>query len=73
MEPFRVETTVDAPAATVWPHFVEPDLIREWFGWDYPDIDDEIKMIFVDGAEAARMTTTKRGAVDLKLSRRYGS
>jgi uncharacterized protein YndB with AHSA1/START domain len=50
MEPFRVETTVDASAAAVWPHFVEPELIRQWFGWDYPDLDDEIKMIFVDGA-----------------------
>jgi len=24
MEPFQIETTVDAPQATVWRHFTEP-------------------------------------------------
>ncbi|SDY55892.1 hypothetical protein SAMN05421684_0354 [Asanoa ishikariensis] len=43
-----METTVDAPAATVRRHFSEPALIRQWFGWDYPSLDDEIKMIFLD-------------------------
>ncbi|MEV0713316.1 activator of HSP90 ATPase [Asanoa sp. NPDC050611] len=62
MEPFRVETTVDAPTATVRPHFVEPELIRQWFGWDYPGLDDEIKMIFVDGAEAAAPDRIDLGA-----------
>jgi uncharacterized protein YndB with AHSA1/START domain len=51
MEPFRIETTVDASQATVWRHFTEPALIGQWFGWDYPGIADEIKMIFVDQAE----------------------
>ncbi len=51
MEPFRIETTVDAPQATVWRHFTEPALIGQWFGWDYPGIADEIKLIFVDHVE----------------------
>jgi hypothetical protein len=49
-KPFRVETTVDAPADRVWAALTEPELIGQWFGWDYPGLDDEIREIFVDGA-----------------------
>ena len=51
MKPFRIEATVDAPQALVWRHFTEPELIGQWFGWDYPGIADEIKLIFVDHVE----------------------
>jgi hypothetical protein len=50
MKPFRVETTVDAPQALVWRHFTESELIGQWFGWDYPGLADEIRMIFLDDA-----------------------
>jgi uncharacterized protein YndB with AHSA1/START domain len=48
-KPFRVETTVAAPAERVWAALTEPELVRQWFGWDYPGLDDEIRAIFVDG------------------------
>jgi uncharacterized protein YndB with AHSA1/START domain len=48
-KPFRVETVVAAPADRVWAALTEPELVRQWFGWDYPGLDDEIRAIFVDG------------------------
>ena len=50
-KPFRVEVTVDAPRDAVWRALTDPDLIRQWFGWDYDDLDAEIRYIFVDHAE----------------------
>ncbi|MEV4624619.1 SRPBCC domain-containing protein [Asanoa sp. NPDC049573] len=50
MKPFRVETTVDAPQALVWRHFTEPELIRQWFGWDHEGLSDEIQLIFLRDA-----------------------
>ncbi|MEV6650979.1 SRPBCC domain-containing protein [Streptomyces sp. NPDC051219] len=50
-KPFRVETTIGAPADTVWRALTEPDLIRDWFGWDYEGLPAEIEAIFVNGAE----------------------
>jgi hypothetical protein len=50
-KPFRVEVTVDASRDAVWRALAEPDLIRQWFGWDYEGLDAEIQYIFVDHAE----------------------
>ncbi|WP_455360450.1 SRPBCC family protein [Streptomyces sp. SYSU K21746] len=50
-KPFRVETTVGAPADTVWRALTEPDLVRNWFGWDYEGLTAEIDFIFVDHAD----------------------
>ena len=59
-KPFRVETTVDAPGDRVWAALTEPELVRQWFGWDYPGLDDEIREIFVDGGtpDGHRLTFT---------------
>jgi uncharacterized protein YndB with AHSA1/START domain len=48
-KPFRVETAVAAPADRVWAALTEPEQVQQWFGWDYPGLDDEIRAIFVDG------------------------
>lgn len=45
----HIEVTLPAPIADVWPAFRDPDLIRQWHGWDYEHLDDEIRTIFVDG------------------------
>jgi uncharacterized protein YndB with AHSA1/START domain len=50
-KPFQVETVVDAPIEVVWRSITSPDLIHQWFGWDYDDLEGEIRFIFVDHAE----------------------
>ena len=52
-KPFRVEVTVDAPRDVVWRELTESERIRHWFGWEYDGLDDEIKQIFEEHAEAA--------------------
>jgi hypothetical protein len=36
------------PLRELWPYFREPELIREWHGWEYDGLADEITEIFVD-------------------------
>ncbi|MCP3822251.1 SRPBCC domain-containing protein [Streptomyces sp. A3M-1-3] len=50
-KPFRVEKTIGAPADTVWRALTEPDVVRNWFGWDYEGLPAEIESVFVDGAD----------------------
>ena len=47
-KPFRVEITIAAPHDAVWQALTVPEQIREWFGWDYEGLDDEIRYIFVE-------------------------
>jgi uncharacterized protein YndB with AHSA1/START domain len=44
-KPFRVEVTVDAPRDEVWRALTEPDRLRQWFGWEYDGLDEEIAYI----------------------------
>ncbi len=46
------EVEIAAPRDVVWRALREPAEIRNWFGWEAPTLDEEIRMIFVDGAEA---------------------
>lgn len=56
-EEYKVaEVEIAAPRAVVWQALREPAEIRRWFGWETPDIEAEIKMIFVDGGEADEAT-----------------
>jgi hypothetical protein len=50
-KPFRVEVGVAAPQDEVWRTVTEPEHIRQWFGWDYDGLEDEIEHIFVDDAQ----------------------
>jgi hypothetical protein len=47
-KPFEVETVVDAPRDVVWRSFTSPELIHQWFGWDYDGLEGEIRYIFVE-------------------------
>ena len=46
------EVEIAAPRAVVWQALRDPAELRRWFGWETPDIDAEIRTIFVDGAQA---------------------
>lgn len=48
--PFRIEVVVRAPHDVVWRALTDPAEIRRWFGWEYDEIDAEIRFIFVDHA-----------------------
>jgi hypothetical protein len=50
------EVEIAAPRNVVWQALRDPAEIRRWFGWETPDIEAEIAMIFVDGAEADEAT-----------------
>lgn len=45
------EVEIAADKAIVWRALREPGQLRNWFGWDAPTLDEEIRMIFLD-AEA---------------------
>ena len=47
-----VETTIAAPVDEVWQALRDPEQIRRWHGWEYDGLDDEIRQIYVDAAEA---------------------
>ncbi|MEU4570718.1 SRPBCC domain-containing protein [Micromonospora sp. NPDC023956] len=51
-QPFRVEVVVAADRERVWSALTEPEVIRQWFGWEYAGLAEEIRHIFVDHAEA---------------------
>ncbi len=57
-EPVVIEITLPAPVREVWQAFRDPALIRRWFGWDYDGLEDEIRMIFVDGTVASEADRT---------------
>jgi hypothetical protein len=42
----RIEVTVAAPVDTVWQALRDKETIREWHGWDYDGLDDEIDLIY---------------------------
>ena len=44
-EPY-LSVTVAASADAVWRALRDPDEILRWFGWEYPDIEDEVALIF---------------------------
>lgn len=52
MDQVIVDITIAAPLEAVWRALREPALIKTWFGWDAPTLDEEIKFIFVDSATA---------------------
>ena len=56
-----VELLVSAPIDVVWNALRDPAAITQWFGWNHPDIAEEIKYIFethaTADAAAHRLTT----------------
>ncbi len=45
-----VDITIAAPVDAVWPSLREPGMIKTWFGWDAPSLEEEIDFIFVKSA-----------------------
>ena len=45
----RIEVTLPGRVDDVWPAFREPDLLRQWHGWEDESLDAEIRLIFADG------------------------
>ncbi len=39
---------------TAWAHLRRPELIRRWYGWDRPSLDEDIRRRFLDDAVAQR-------------------
>jgi uncharacterized protein YndB with AHSA1/START domain len=50
LKPYDVEISLPAGRDEVWASVTQPELLRQWFGWDYNGLDAEIKQIFVDEA-----------------------
>jgi hypothetical protein len=44
--PPRIEVTIAAPVDTVWAALRDKDKIRHWHGWDCPELEDEIDLIY---------------------------
>lgn len=49
-EAVRIEVTVAAPIDVVWRALREPDQIKRWHGWHDVSLDDEIELIYGQGA-----------------------
>jgi hypothetical protein len=41
-----VSVDVPVPFDTAWAHLRQPELIRRWYGWDDPDLDDVVAQVF---------------------------
>lgn len=49
-----ISIDVPVPFDTAWVHLRLPELIRRWYGWDEPDLDDEINRVFLREAVVHR-------------------
>jgi uncharacterized protein YndB with AHSA1/START domain len=47
----RIEVTVAAPAETVWHALRDKETVRNWHGWDYDGLDDEVELIYFTEVE----------------------
>jgi uncharacterized protein YndB with AHSA1/START domain len=51
-QPVTIEVTVDALAGEVWQSLRDPERIRRWHGWQYEQLDEEIRQIYLDDVDA---------------------
>ena len=61
-KPYAVEVTVAVSRDRAWQAVTQPQVLRQWFGWDYDGLDDEIRHIFV--AEATVLASHRMGWAD---------
>jgi uncharacterized protein YndB with AHSA1/START domain len=47
-----VDMTIGAPVDAVWAALRDPERIRQWFGWDAPGLEAEIRHFFHESADA---------------------
>ncbi|NKE61790.1 hypothetical protein FXN61_35530 [Lentzea sp. PSKA42] len=57
----RIEITVAAPVDEVWRSFRDKEKIFHWHGWDAPELEAEIDLIFFQHAEEGERTLTVQG------------
>ena len=50
LKPYDVEVDLRTGRDEAWEAVTQPDVLRQWFGWDYDGLDAEIRQIFVDQA-----------------------
>lgn len=71
-DPVVVEVTIRAPAERVWTAFRDPVELRRWHGWEYDEIEDEIRQIYFDDVTASEseLTLDTHGAGRFELEPR---
>ena len=57
----RIEITVAAPVDEVWQSFRDKEKVFHWHGWDAPELEAEIDLIFFQHAEVGERTLTVQG------------
>ena len=62
LKPYDVAVTVEAGRDEVWEAVTQPAVLHQWFGWDYDELDAEIRQIFVD--EATLLAPERMGWAD---------
>ncbi|MEV4345074.1 activator of HSP90 ATPase [Actinoplanes sp. NPDC049596] len=50
LKPYDVEIAVPVGRDQVWEAITQPEVLHQWFGWDYDGLAAEIRQIFVDEA-----------------------
>ncbi|WP_250035602.1 activator of HSP90 ATPase [Paractinoplanes maris] len=50
LKPYDLEISVTAGRDEAWESVTQPDVLHQWFGWDYDGLAAEIKQIFLDEA-----------------------
>ncbi|SNY29355.1 activator of HSP90 ATPase [Paractinoplanes atraurantiacus] len=50
LKPYDVEISVPVGRDEAWEAVTRPEVLRQWFGWDYDGLDAEIRQIFIDEA-----------------------
>ena len=51
-DPVIVEIVIAAPVEAVWRALRDPAEIRNWFGWEYEGLEEEIRFIFLEASTA---------------------
>lgn len=71
-EPVVVEVAIEAPALRVWRALRDPLELRRWHGWEYDQIEDEIRQIYVEDVTVSEqaMTLDTHGAGRFELEPR---
>ncbi|MFG1990053.1 activator of HSP90 ATPase [Actinoplanes sp. NPDC048988] len=50
LKPYDVEISLPVGRDQAWEAVTRPEVLRQWFGWDYDGLDAEIRQIFIDEA-----------------------
>src|SRR4051812_1692015 len=62
LKAYDVEVSLAVGRDRAWDAVTQPEVLHEWFGWDYDGLGDEIKQIFVD--QAALLAPERMGWAD---------